>query len=196
MNNTMERTFYIGDTYEKYPIKELGLGIEIYTDENKIVALGFKGKAKKPTFHYRFRSVESMHKYISEFIRTTRQREYAKANAKIEREQKKQVFFNSLNVGDIFVCSWGYDQTNIDFYEIVEKKNKSVVIRGITKLRRNGEHMTYDYVTAHPPKAGGEYTTKPMLKIPQDNFIKISSFEWAYLWNGKDRTETAAGFGH
>lgn len=196
MNNTLERTSYIRDTYKKYPIKELGLGIEIYTDENSITALGFRGKAKKPAFHYRFRSVERMQEYITEFIETTRQREYDKANAKIEREQKKTDFFNSLKVGDTFICSWGYDQTNIDFYEIVEKKNKSVVIRGITKLRRDGEHMTYDYVTPHPPRAGGEYTTEPMLKVPQDGHITISSFQWAYLWDGRDRTETAFGFGH
>ena len=118
------------------------------------------------------------------------------ANAKIDKEQKKTDFFNSLKVGDTLICSWGYGQTNIDFYEIVEKKNKSVVIRGITKLRRDGEHMTYDYVTPHPPRAGGEYTTEPMLKVPQDGHITISSFQWAYLWDGRDRTETAFGFGH
>lgn len=26
---------------------------------------------------------------------------------------------NSVTVGDIFCCSWGYDQTNIDYYEAV-----------------------------------------------------------------------------
>ena len=33
---------------------------------------------------------------------------------------------HDIKVGDIFSAGWGYDQTNIDFYEIVRVSEKSV----------------------------------------------------------------------
>jgi hypothetical protein len=46
-------------------------------------------------------------------------------------------------VGDIFVCSWGYDQTNIDYYKVMEVKNKSVVIAGIGQERDESVKMEF-----------------------------------------------------
>ena len=39
-----------------------------------------------------------------------------------------------VHVGDIFYTQWGYDQTNIDFYQVVELKGKhTMVLRGLTE---------------------------------------------------------------
>ena len=35
------------------------------------------------------------------------------------REQRKLTKDHDVKVGDIYYTSWGYDQTNIDFYEVV-----------------------------------------------------------------------------
>lgn len=34
-----------------------------------------------------------------------------------------------VSVGDFFVCSWGYDQTNIDFYKVVALTPKGIKIQ-------------------------------------------------------------------
>jgi hypothetical protein len=40
---------------------------------------------------------------------------------------------NNAQVGDIFCCSWGYEQTNCDFYQVIEKPSpKTVIIKEIT----------------------------------------------------------------
>ena len=39
----------------------------------------------------------------------------------------------TLEVGDILVSSWGYDQTNIDYYKIVRKSAGSVWIQKLKK---------------------------------------------------------------
>jgi len=41
-------------------------------------------------------------------------------------------------VGDILHHSWGYDQTNCDFYQVVEVKKASVVLRKIGAKRVDG----------------------------------------------------------
>ncbi len=54
---------------------------------------------------------------------------------KEKRRQAKQEarsrFRNPYKVGDSLHHSWGYDQTNCDFYQVVEVKKASVVLRKI-----------------------------------------------------------------
>ena len=55
--------------------------------------------------------------------------------AKAERAQAKKNLVNPYKVGDLFYDSWGYDQTNIDFYQVVRVTQKSCVVRPIGKVR-------------------------------------------------------------
>jgi hypothetical protein len=48
------------------------------------------------------------------------------------RAEAKAQFKNPYTVGDILHHSWGYDQTNCDFYQVVEVKAASVVLRKIS----------------------------------------------------------------
>ena len=47
---------------------------------------------------------------------------------------------HNIKVGEIFYNSWGYDQTNIDFYQVVSVTEKTVSIRAI-----RGEEVENDY---------------------------------------------------
>jgi len=47
------------------------------------------------------------------------------------RQQAKSRFQNPYKVGDILHHSWGYDQTNCDFYQVVEVSKASVALRKI-----------------------------------------------------------------
>jgi hypothetical protein len=52
----------------------------------------------------------------------------------LTKEQKKEArakFQNPYKVGDILHHSWGYDQTNCDFYQVIGVKPASVVLRKI-----------------------------------------------------------------
>jgi hypothetical protein len=50
----------------------------------------------------------------------------------LERKQKaKELFQMPYKVGDILHHSWGYDQTNCDFYQVVEAKKASVILKKI-----------------------------------------------------------------
>ena len=47
------------------------------------------------------------------------------------RQRAKSQYQNPYKVGDILHHSWGYDQTNCDFYQVIEVKKASVVLRKI-----------------------------------------------------------------
>lgn len=38
---------------------------------------------------------------------------------------------HAIKVGDLFVRSWGYDQTNVDFYQVVRVSEKCYWVRKI-----------------------------------------------------------------
>ena len=95
-------------------------------------------------------------------------------------EQPKPV----VNVGDIFVCSWGYDQTNIDYYKVLEVKNKSVVISAIGQDRTYTGPMQGE-CTPCPNVVVGEPITKRIISCGDNVSLKMTSYSWAYPWSGK-----------
>lgn len=119
---------------EKY--ESLGFALNL-KEEPIIVGCCYRLKSKsrfpKPLFNYRFRSIERMIEYCSEWI----ERVEANINSENERKAKKKEAQKAMNhnfkEGMIIYNSWGYDQTNIDFYQVVESKEKSIKLRKICK---------------------------------------------------------------
>lgn len=114
-------------------------------------------------------------------------------------------------VGDILRCSWGYDQTNVDWYQVIAVTKASVKIRAIASklVEDNGS------TTLVAPCKGSfldpgntykkddpAYTVKGATKrfrpaYDGDGYsVKIESYSSAYLWDGKPAYETGAGYGH
>ncbi len=96
-----------------------------------------------------------------------------------------------IKVGTIFRSSWGYDQTNIDFYEVTRVMKASVEIRKIAGQQTTGDGWTGKVV----PKPG-EFIGEPMTKRLKNTYdgnpcIRIESYAHAYLWNGKAEAFTA-----
>lgn len=109
--------------------------------------------------------------------------------------------FSDIQPGTIFVSSWGYDQTNIDFYQVISRTSKMVTVRAI-RTKSEPAHVMGSYVepipnafldSDHPfDKAFGGPIRCKLLGIDRP-FLKISSCQHAYLWDGKRRTETYTG---
>ncbi len=67
-----------------------------------------------------------------------------KAEPQAKKEPKSDNPNDAYEVGDVLYTSWGYEQTNIDFYQVVSKHGKSTLgIRKIAGSREyNSEWMT------------------------------------------------------
>lgn len=92
------------------------LGLEVYTKPlqgDAVIAKAFRGRAAKPAWFYKFNSAADLETYIGREIESRKQHAEYKAKLKAERNQPADVA-----VGDIFEASWGYDQTNIDYYQV------------------------------------------------------------------------------
>ena len=163
----------------------------VLANKTKLVAIAWSGKKNKYDWYYKFRDKKQMDKYISDYFCKIEMAKEYKAEQKLKKENEKAEFFESIKVGDIFVDSWGYDQTNIDFYLVTKKLKASIKIVKIGSKIVSTSIGTEMVVPVKDAVIGEE---RP--KIPQDGYIKTSSYSLARLWDGKPMHETAAGWGH
>jgi hypothetical protein len=112
-----------------------------------------------------------------------------------------------VEIGSIFESSWGYDQTNVDFYKVVGLTPSGV------KVVKIGKRHTTEYTVVPDPEViisrwpwelkDGEDPLKPMTKRlkawtsggHQTVAFKVASYADAYLWDGVPQYETPAGMG-
>jgi len=132
---------------------------------------------------------------------------------------------HNVKVGDWFYCSWGYDQTNVDFYRVVGVTPKSVKIQQWTTTYLDTE-VGAGYSDKVVPNADGgplmesdwsavdrdaDYWTRqeqivkrpsPILtKRVQDSGhgrvgLSMNSYSAAFPWSGAPKYATAMGYGH
>lgn len=170
-----------------------GTDLDIWTweEDGRPYGIAFQGRGRKPLWHYRFTSESSRDREIKDTIDARKEH----MRAREERAKARREFEHGLNVGDILYSSWGYDQTNVDFYEVTELRGKMVVIREVASKTVKST-PPQDYVVPVP----GRYIGKPMKKRPQVSggrpYVKITSFAHAYPWDGKPKYQTSGGWGH
>lgn len=93
---------------------------------------------------------------------------------RLKQEFKKNP---SIKIGDIFYDSWGYEQTNIDYYEVVAVKGLSVHFRRITG------HVTESSFMSGPKVANkGDFKDEEVHK-------KMVRFDY----NGEPRFKSSCG---
>ena len=96
---------------------------------------------------------------------------------------------NPVKLNDIFYSSWGYDQTNIDFYQVIEVLPNSVKVVAL------GEDRTYTgpmQGTCVPNlnNRGDKILTKRIKVYGNTVTFKVASYASAYLWNGEPKCFT------
>lgn len=136
-NMTMTREVHIPKGFEE--IKRVdALGVLVVADPSRLIVMAFAGKAQKPAFYLRFRSVERAEAHVAEwFARIERRAEQKRA----EREARKEEG-HPLEVGTVLVSSWGWEQTNIDYYEVVKVIGKTTVeVREIAQESKETSSM-------------------------------------------------------
>ena len=110
------------------------------------------------------------------------------------RNASEKTAAQPLMPGAILASSWGYNQTNVSFYEVLAVTKASAMIQKV-ESRVVGSKAPDDLVVPVPgrPRRGA----KPMQKrVRPDGSVKITSYENAYPWDGKPERQTMAGYGH
>lgn len=127
---------------------------------------------------FAFRTIQERINYIAKVMQNV-------TNRKNEAEQKKSALVaarqennHPFTIGQVLYDSWGYDQTNIDFYMITEIKGKQVILQAIgsQKVEGSGYH---DSCNVKPCKEAVK--GQPFKKLIQ---VSIYSAKATYYING------------
>lgn len=173
----LSREFYIPKGAMKVAPKDLP--VEFYIED--LSAMCFIGKQSKPAWYYGFRSRAAMEKQIKDQIASVQASEEYKAKRKAERSKP-----HTLKPGDILCSSWGYEQTNVDFYKVKKLIGKSMVelVRVGSSTVEGSEYshgMACEVVAVPDAEIGPSFKKKAQ----SNNSVSISSFANARLWDGK-----------
>lgn len=159
----------------------------IYAAPDHLQAIAYFGRSMKPHWHYRFRNEANFSFQVSQFFKSVRAHK-----ERIEtRKREKKDFRTSLKPGDILETSWGYDQTNVDFFQVLEVTGKQTVI-----IREIGSETTekgFMQGSIIPKKDHFLPDAKPLKKRAQSlgaglsarEYVHIDYCRTAYPWNGQ-----------
>ena len=197
---------YIPKGYAKVTPKDApSLVFYIGETNGRFYGLAYWGKANKPLWHHRFISVSSRAQQMAETVANYKSHQERTAT----RREARKAFVHTVQVGDIYRTSWGYDQTNVEFFEVVEVRGKHAVLREIASASEDDGHGSERCVPQSgaylQPRYAGDDQGKPIRRLIQDGRIKICDTRDAWPWGkrtiagvviGKPAHRTAAGWGH
>lgn len=145
----------------------------------KLLLTTFFRKSKKTYDNCIFGSEIEFKKHLDFFIKKDKEDQALK----VADALAKKAFVNPSKVGDVFTCSWGCEQTNIDYYQVIAVSGKRVTVRKIRGERK--------YQDDNPSSMVGVVTAlvdqfvdsaEPFSRIVSpDCSIKINSYSFARL---------------
>ena len=172
-------------------------GIEIWIEnreDDKPVAIAFPIKGKNSIWYYGFRSKESMQKKIDALIEGR-----IKWKEEVKKRRAERYQPHNVKVGDIFYSSWGYDQTNIDYFKITKLigKNKVEYAKVSTNILYDNDSTLHKSQDKTTPGSNVGKSVRGLINMTGGRpSISIESFASAYPWDGKPLYQTASGYGH
>lgn len=105
---------------------------------------------------------------------------YTAATLRRRQERSK---LHTLKVGDVLYTSWGYDQTNVEFYEIINVRGHAVDLRELKQERTESSIGMQGECRARPGQYRGQLIRS---KRPTgNNSIRIDSCSTATPWHGR-----------
>jgi len=139
---------------------------------------------------YAFQTVEARDERFTKEVASLKLEEAKKASA---REEKKNMV-NPFSLGEIFYDSWGYGQTNIDWYQVTKVNPKSVIVR---RLEADVKSKSMDLHGSTTPIRDSFKGTREILKKvnvasweekgSEDRFYLKSEYGWMSKWNGEPK---------
>lgn len=130
---TMPREFYIPKLPGTTKVEAKGCEAVAYVGRGEragkpyFFAAVFYGKQARPIFYYTYRTEEARTKAVVEAFASRKLGEAYTAG----RRAEKKAFKPTWAIGSIFRTSWGYEQTNVEYYELVALKGKTGTLRQI-----------------------------------------------------------------
>jgi hypothetical protein len=141
--------------------------------------IAFSGRKGKPDLYYSYATLGQAVDRLTNYCEGLREAQLVKAEHKARRNAP-----NQLVKGTILSGSWGYEQTNQEFCEVLEVKGQRVIIRELEQqlVGSNGEQSMSGYTMPVLGKYRGKEKT---CVVQYGTNVKWNSSCTLSPWNGK-----------
>lgn len=114
----------------------------VYAHHDLKIIIVWEGNRKKPVSNYRY-DANSFEKALESEKNWNDRRVQEIKDYEQQCKEDCEKILKESKVGDVFVGSWGFEQTNVNFYQIVSIKGKKFGFREIkSKADYNSHYMT------------------------------------------------------
>ena len=186
MRIKMPREFYIPPNSVELALANGVVAYIWFARNDKPGATIFSGKRAKPNSNFYYRDYARLDAALAEAVES----QARVAAYKAERAAKRKAFAHDVKVGDIYRTSWGYEQTNIEYFEVIEVKGKHAILREIAQERTETGFMQGKCVPLPgaylKPRFEGDDAGLPIRRLIQDGHIKIDDVRYGWPCKGKE----------
>lgn len=163
-------------SFEPVEVDIKAVYIEGIHESFKWICKLWEGNKCKPVI-YGFTDDQKLKDYLLRSIEKRKEHH----QKKIERRQSNKVDAKDFwSVGDVMSYSWGYDQTNVDFFQVVEVLKASVRVRRISQNNSDNGGSLGGY--CQPRR--NEFIGDPILKRVRRNGYISFEFGCGSKWDG------------
>ena len=116
----------------KFNGKKLGSVKFDKREDGKFIGVGYWGKSKKSFFYSLFNDMAELEIKIARFEGQLIEREKVAIDRRNAQKLRNKAFKESIKVGSILCDSWGYEQTNVEFYEVLTMKGATITLKELS----------------------------------------------------------------
>lgn len=93
-----------------------------------------------------------------------------------------------MKTNDILVSHWGYEQTNVEFYKVIQATKNTLVVQELEIIEFNDEDMA-GWVMPIDKLKGQPFRRKIHINNGEE-FIRINNYSKARKWNHQKQRYT------
>lgn len=141
-------------------------------DEGRFVVLAFSGNRSNADVYHNFKSLEQANSYVSKWA----EGKISSINQEAARKEKQKSLSKRLgefvNIDDVFYTSWGYEQTNVDYYKVVGFRGQSTLLLqeiGAFRIDTNATHSSAELIPNPEHLIGEVFSKQAKLNQYSDN---------------------------
>jgi len=150
--------------------------------DGRACAVAYSGTKGKPNFHKDYQTKESRLRHLNEWRASMAKHLIWKAEAKANRNKP-----HGLPNGTIFLFTWGYEQTNLIFYQVVSSTAHTVNVREVAQksIPDGGYGSMSDHRIAVKDEFIGDEIRKKVQFSGNGPYLSMASYGWCGIWDGK-----------
>lgn len=163
----------------KATCKVSGACVFLYEARGVLFASGYTAKGRR-AFAYRFATATRRETYARDFLANQKA---AAERAEADRKARNQP--HTLKVGSILCASWGYDQTNVDWFQVVAIRGQNTV--ALRPIAADVEHRLMNCGRSLPKVddfTGPAFDRRVNMQFGEPS-VRVARSATARVWDGK-----------